>query len=137
MQKPKLTLYRTKSDMIEAKDAGFKDVGYVYNFFENKNIKPNKKLVKNKICFVGRLEKQKDLPRMIEIASKLRQINNNFILDIYGEGSQKDTISRLIKKYHLEKNVFLKGFTQDKNIYANYSIMWMTSSFEGFGLTII
>ena len=44
MQKPKLTLYRTKSDMIEAKDAGFKDVGYVYNFFENKNIKPNKKL---------------------------------------------------------------------------------------------
>lgn len=137
MQKPKLTLYRTKSDMIEAKDAGFKDVGYVYNFFENKNIKPNKKLVKNKICFVGRLEKQKDLPRMIEIASKLKQINNNFILDIYGEGSQKDTISRLIKRYHLEENVFLKGFTQDKNIYANYSIMWMTSSFEGFGLTII
>lgn len=137
MQKPKLMLFRTKSDMLEARKTGFKNVGYIYNFFDNENIVPSKNIIKNKICYVGRLEKQKNLPRMIEIANKLKQINNDYILDIYGEGSQKDVIIKLIKKYNLENNVFLKGFTKDKNIYANYSIMWMTSAFEGFGLTII
>lgn len=137
MQKPKLMLFRTKSDMLEARKAGFKNVGYIYNFFDNDNIIPNKKLIKNKICFVGRLEEQKNLPRMMIIAKELKKVNNNFILDIYGDGSYKDLICKLINEYDLIDNVYLKGFTDNKKIYSEYSLLWMTSNKEGLSLSII
>lgn len=137
MQKPKLMLFRTKNDMREVRRLGYENVGYVYNFFDNVNTKLNKNIIKNKICFVGRLEEAKNLPRMIEIAKELKKVDNDFILDIYGEGSYKELISKLIYDCELQGNVYLKGYTDDKNIYGNYSLMWMTSNKEGLSLSVI
>lgn len=137
MQKPKLMLFRTKNDMREVRRLGFENIGYVYNFFDNVNTKLNKNTIKNKICFVGRLEEAKNLPRMMDIAIELKKYDNDYILDIYGEGSYKELISKLIYEYELQDNVFLKGFTDDKNIYGNYSLMWMTSNKEGLSLSVI
>ena len=125
MQKPKLMLFRTKNDMREVRRLGFENIGYVYNFFDNVNTKLNKNTIKNKICFVGRLEEAKNLPRMMDIAIELKKYDNDYILDIYGEGSYKELISKLIYEYELQDNVFLKGFTDDtlKNImkFMSYS----------------
>ena len=135
MRKPSLTIFRTKFDSDHAPK--YLNPIYIYNFFDNSNIKVNTKLIKNKIIFMGRLEKEKNPLRLIEIANILKTKNNNFILDIYGTGSLEKKIKNKIKEYHLEKNVFLKGFTNNKNIYKNYSLLWLTSIYEGFGLVII
>lgn len=135
MTKPTLSLFRTKDNAVNAPK--FLNCDYVYNFFDNNGIKRNNKLIKNKILYVGRLEKQKNPIRLISLAYELNKINSNFILDIYGVGSLENDIKEKIKELHLEDKVFLKGFTTNKNIYNNYSLLWLASDFEGFGLVII
>lgn len=135
MSKPSLSLFRSKDDsMMVPKKL---NPNYIYNFFDNSNIERSKKLVKNKIVFLGRLNEVKQPIKMIELAYKLSKINKNFTLDIYGDGPLKEEIINKIKELKLEKKVFLKGFTTDKNIYKNYSLLWLTSSVEGLPMVII
>ena len=135
MTKPTLTLFRTKYDADHAPE--YLNPSYVYNFFDNSNIKPAKKLVKNKLCFVARIDDVKDPLRLIRIAKQLSEVNKDFILDIYGNGSLVEQCKEEIKKLNLDKKVFLKGFTKDKNIYAKYSMLVMTSKYEGLPMSII
>ena len=137
MQKPSLILFRTKSDMNKAKEKNMTNVDYIYNFFDNENITKAKDIPLNKLCFVGRLDPQKDLPRMLKNALLLKKYNNDFILDIYGEGQEMASLKEFIKNNNLQNNVYLKGFTNDKEIYKNYSALWMTSKHEGFALVIL
>ena len=135
MTKPTLALFRTKN---HADNAPVKyKTDYIYNFFDNKGITRNNKIIKNKIIYVGRLEKQKNPIRLIKLAYELRKINKNFILDIYGSGSMLNDVKNEIKKLNLESVVFYKGFTTNKNVYKDYSLLWLSSDFEGFGLVII
>jgi len=135
MQRPTTTVFRTKYDSMHAPK--YLNPTYIYNFFDNSNISLNNYIIKNKIIFMGRLEKEKNPLRLIEIAKILKKLNNNFVLDVYGTGSLENEIKKKIVEYKLEKNVFLKGFTTNKNIYKNYSLLWLTSIYEGFGLVII
>lgn len=135
MTKPALTLFRTASDAKKAEN--FMNASYVYNFMDNEGIIPRKQIVKNKICYVGRLNEQKNPLRLIEIARLLKEKYPDFILDIYGTGDYYDKMKEKIVEYQLEDHVFLKGFTSDKNIYKNYSLLWMTSLFEGLSLVMI
>lgn len=135
MTKPKICLFRSKAD---AKKAQKKiNPSYIYNFFDNKKIVRSEKLIKNKIVFIGRLHDVKQPLKLIEMAYELKKINKNFILDIYGEGPLKEEIKKKIKKLKLENNVFLKGFIDNKNIYKEYSLLWLTSKSEGLPMVII
>lgn len=138
MQNPSITLFRTKADSKKASE--LMNSNYMYNFFDNSNlgeikidhIKRNKKII-----FIGRLMPQKNLLKMLECAKELKKYHPDFILDIYGEGPMKALLIEKIEKYNLQNNVTLKGFCNDKNIYSNYSIQWLTSDVEGFPLVII
>lgn len=61
----------------------------------------------------------------------------NFTLDMYGNGILVNDIRRLIEENDLNENVHLCGFCNDKNIFDDYSLLWMTSNFEGMSMTII
>lgn len=135
MTKPSLSLFRSKADSEKAKKS--LNPNYIYNFFDNSNITKNENLIKNKIVFLGRLHDVKQPKKLIELAYKLKKQNKNFILDIYGQGPLKEEIEKLILKYKLQNNVFLKGFTNNKNIYKNYSLLWLTSKMEGLPMVII
>ena len=135
MTRPTLTLFRTKYDSIKAPT--YLNPSYIYNFFDNDNIKPSKKLIKNKLCFVGRIEDVKDPLRLIDIANELAKINKKFTLDIYGSGSLIKNCKKRINELNLENIIFLKGFTNNKNIYSKYSILLMTSKYEGLPMSII
>lgn len=135
MTRPKLSLFRSK---IDSKKAPNKiNPNYIYNFFDNDKIKPPKKIIKNKIVFLGRLSEVKQPLKLVEYAYELRKINKDFTLDIYGEGNLKKEIEEKIKAYNLEDTVFLKGFTNDKNVYSKYSLLWLTSKTEGLPMVII
>lgn len=139
MTKPKLMLFRSQSDAKKARDLSNYNASYIYNFYDNKDIKLNTPLAerKNKIIYLGRLEAQKDPDKLLRVASYLKKINDTFILDIYGTGSMKEHIERKIRELNLENNVYMKGFITDKNIYQKYSSLIITSKDEGFPLTII
>lgn len=137
MAKPNLILFRSK---IDAKKASAKfPASYIYNFFDNSVIDKNYDLNdnQNKIIFIGRLEKEKNPLRMLEVAKQLKGYVNDFEIDIYGTGSMKECVQKEIISLGLEKNVIFKGFTTNKSIYQNYSLLLLTSNVEGFPLTII
>lgn len=85
-----------------------------------------------KIVAVGRLNKQKNFPMLINSFKKFSKIHPEYILEIYGEGVLKNELMSLILKYGLEDKIFLKGFC--KNVHekiSTASMFVMTSNFEG------
>ena len=61
----------------------------------------------------------------------------DFTLDIYGDGELRDEVEKAIESAGLNDCVRLRGFTSDKEVYRRYSLLWMTSACEGFGLALI
>ena len=89
---------------------------------------------------VGRLQPQKNQELLVEAFAEMlkRTGNNKATLTIYGKaeaGSQEteEKIRALIRKYHLEKQVFLPGWVKDIEIkYARADAFVFGSNYEGF-----
>lgn len=139
MSKPYFTVFRTKSDM--EKSSKYFNSTYSYNFINkelfNDTVSIGEKTRKHKIIYMGRFGKEKNLPKMIECAKQLKKQIPDFTLDMYGTGVLVDDIAKLIEENDLSENVHLCGFCNDKNIFDNYSLLWLTSDFEGMSMTII
>ena len=88
---------------------------------------------------VGRFSYQhKGFDLLIEAFHLFSQKNQEWKLDIVGEGMEEDLYRSLIKKYHLEDRVTIHPFTN--NIQAYYSkaqVYVLSSRWEGFGLVIV
>lgn len=138
MSKPSLILFRTQRDMLKA--SSYYNSGYIYNFLYN-NYSQKKKIGEKsrqrKILFMGRLEDAKDPMRLLRNAKELKKRVGDFQLDIYGSGSMKEEMNNYIKANGLSNCVCLKGFTDNKEVYNDYSLLWMTSKYEGFPVVTI
>ena len=89
------------------------------------------------IITVGRLEYQKGYDNLIDIFAKIHQKHPEWILNIYGKGSLKESLSGQIKRLGLENTVFLRGITNNINqVLRNSSFFIMSSHFEGFGMVL-
>lgn len=82
---------------------------------------------------VGRLEKVKNFELMINSFYDVAKEYPDSVLDIYGSGTEKDNLESLINILGMNKNIYIKDFT-DKidNLYNNYSYFLTTSLYEGF-----
>lgn len=139
MSKPYITVFRTKADMEKASQ--YFNSTYSYNFINkelfNDTVSIGEEKRKHKIIYMGRFVKEKNLSKMMECAKHLKKQIPDFTLDMYGTGVLVDDIARLIEENDLSENVHLCGFCNDKNIFDNYSLLWLTSDFEGMSMTII
>ena len=99
----------------------------------------DKNFQKNNIIMVGRLTKQKNFEMFIKASEYLYKNNLlKFNTYIFGSGEDKEKLEQLIKKYHLEKNIFLMG--SKKNIHKYYSLsklFILTSLWEDPGFVLI
>ena len=87
-----------------------------------------------KLITVGALKKQKNHKYLLE-AFKLID-NKKFQLDIYGEGSLQKELEFEIKKHNL--NIRLKGEVKNiQNIITQYDLYVMSSTYEGFSLSVL
>ena len=87
-----------------------------------------------KIISIGRLSLyQKNQGMIIEVVKKLNKQGISVLVDIYGDGPDKDKLSNMIKDNGLEKQIHLMGNSKDiLNIEVQYDLFLMTSFFEGF-----
>lgn len=102
------------------------------------NFQKVSKLENKKIISVGRLEEQKGYDILIDVWNIVSKKYPNWILEIYGDGSEKEKLQNKINRFGLEKSFLLKGAV--KNIQEKYlesSIYVMSSRYEGFGMVLI
>lgn len=96
------------------------------------------KLEQKKVISVGRLTYQKGYDILLKVWKKVVLKYPNWILEIYGEGEEKDKLEKYIKENNLEKNIYLKGV--EKNIREKYleaSFYIMSSRFEGMPMVLL
>ena len=87
------------------------------------------------ISAIGRLDKIKGYDILIEECSKLQF---DFILQIVGNGPEKEKLASLIQKYNLNGKVILLGFKENiPEIMNNSDLIVISSHSEGFSLTMI
>ena len=73
-----------------------------------------KATLNNKIFIAaGRYDKQKGFDLLIKSFKIFSNYDDEWILNIFGEGKERRKLQRLIDKYNLNDRVFLKGFTKN------------------------
>lgn len=134
---PALVLFRTQTDA--RKGSSRFPSGYLYNFVKDrrKSAQPDFAKRKNRILFMGRLSNEKNPLMVLDAAERLRGEIPSVVIDVYGDGPLFATMEREIKSRGLCDSVTLKGFVDDKVIYDDYSLLWVTSKYEGLPLAIV
>ncbi len=91
-----------------------------------------------KIISVGRLTNQKNFLTLVDIAKIILDEHKDWEWHIYGSGEEETILKKKIFENNLNNRLILKG--HENNIYSKYceySIMCMTSFYEGFPMTLI
>tara|TARA_R110002049_G_scaffold247805_1_gene422335 strand:- start:2244 stop:2993 length:750 start_codon:yes stop_codon:yes gene_type:complete len=123
---------------------GFKNVKYLYNPIDLKDIKikaskPNEDLDYKYILYFGRLEEEsKNLTLLIKSykSSDLKQ--NKVKLIIMGKGEDYDYLNNLVKELDLEDDVIFKSYHPNPFPYISNALFTVLSSrYEGFPMSII
>lgn len=112
---------------------------YIPNFIENfSNKKSN--LQNKQLISVGRLENIKGFSDLIDIFNIFQKTHPNWILNIIGDGSEKQNLQNKINELNLQNKIFLCGTKLSDELekeYLNSSIYLMTSFSESFGLVLV
>lgn len=93
---------------------------------------------RSRILCAGRLNKEKRFNMVIEAFAMIADKCPKWRVDIYGEGSEKDELLRLIQQFQLSDRVFVNNPTVD--IFKEYQesdFFVLSSEYEGFGLVLI
>lgn len=100
--------------------------------------KEQSKCTEKRIISVGRLTEQKGYERLIEAWSKIANKYPDWVVDVYGEGEQKEWLKKLIIDYNIGDSFTIYPPTsniQDK--YLESSIYVMSSRFEGLPIVLL
>ena len=103
--------------------------------FTTRNIS---KQVKKRVITAGRQEYEKGFDRIIDIFNDTEIKNSEWVLDIYGEGSEMKNLKNKIKKYDLEDKVRILPFSNriDEE-FLESSIYVLPSRTEAFPMVLL
>ncbi len=108
------------------------------NAINNDMVFSSRKKIEKKIVTVARLEKQKNYPLLISAFSIFNKKHPEYVLEIYGQGSQEKMIKELIKKHNLVDKVRLMGFVEDVHSHiSNAECFVLSSDYEGMPNALI
>ena len=90
------------------------------------------------VVMVGRLDPIKNCGAAVRAFKTVAERHPDWVLKIYGGGSEKQLIEKLVNDMGLQDNVLVMGYSSDvKDVYCNSSISVMTSRSEGFPMSMI
>ncbi len=99
--------------------------------------KENYEFHHNTLITACRLEAQKNPMMLVKIAKALKDMNFNYIFNIYGSGTYKKQMEEYIKEHDLTNVHIISGITDLEPCYLNSDLYIITSLFEGFTLSVI
>ena len=93
---------------------------------------------KKQIVNFCRLEKQKNLPLLIDAFEEFYQRHSDYTLVIYGDGKERDSLEKYIKTKGLETVIMLHPAVQDIHDRIKDAMMFVSSSdYEGLSNSMI
>lgn len=93
---------------------------------------------KHEIVNFCRLNKQKNIPLLIDAFELLQREYPDYKLRIYGRGEEKDNLISYIKEKELESSVFLEDFASDiHERIVDAAMFTFTSDYEGLSNSMI
>lgn len=114
-------------------------VDYIYNWIEESLIsKEPYDISSKKIMSVGRLDKEKGLEFLVQVAKKVLPSHPEWEWHVYGDGPMFDEIKNMVKENQLDRQLILKG--NDLNVkgkYRQYGLFALTSYREGLPLVLL
>lgn len=123
----------------EDKENNWKNNSKIINIPNPLTVAPSvlSSLNNNKVIAVGRLEHQKNFQSLINAYKLIASKYKDWSLEIWGEGSLKEDLQKLIENLELKDYVKLKGGSLDTSkVYCNADILALTSLYEGWGLVL-
>lgn len=91
-----------------------------------------------KILAIGRLEHQKNFALLIEAFAISKVYIDGWSLTIVGEGTEYNTLNRLIEEKSMQSFIFIKKYTKKiEEYYSNAGLFTMTSRFEAFPMVLL
>lgn len=90
----------------------------------------------NLALFVGRIDENKSVSRIIDVWNMLKSCNSEWTLRIIGDGAQLQNVKRKVSTYKL-CNVEFLGFQDPLTSYKKAKILFLTSDFEGVPLVVM
>lgn len=92
----------------------------------------------NIIMTACRLESQKNIPLLIEAFALFHKKNPKYILKIFGEGSLKKLLQKMVKEYDLEESIVFSGFSKEIMFEMTKAKMYVsTSNYEGISNSML
>lgn len=89
---------------------------------------------------VGRLSKEKGYSDLISVFEIIHRKNRKAVLNIIGDGDERESLENLAKEKKLTDNVVFHGFRNKEYVYSELnksSVFLMTSYTESFGLVLL
>lgn len=132
-----IVLYQHDAQSYHSYDSAFTPF-YIYNPL---TLQPGKVSDGHSRRFlaIGRFSHlHKGFDLLIEAFHLFAQSNNDWCLDIVGEGAEHDLYQSLIGKYHLEERVFIHPFTNNiQTYYSRAQVYVLSSRWEGMPLVLV
>lgn len=92
---------------------------------------------KNLAITLSRLESVKQIDKIIKAFTHVVASNKNAILEVWGDGDERDNLKALVKKNKLDNNVKFMGFSTSPHRQLSRATVFLSmSSAEGFGVSI-
>lgn len=92
---------------------------------------------RNVVISVGSLNKRKGYDRLLKIWEKVEEKNDEFILEIYGDGEEKSNLIEQVKSMKLKNVRFMGNTSEIQNKLLKSKIFVMTSRKEGFPMVLL
>lgn len=87
---------------------------------------------------VGRLSEPKNHPFLLDVFSELKQLNQNVVLVIVGDGPDRDLVKQRIEELGVGDSVIMLGMRQDvSSILQAFDCFLMPSKWEGFPVALL
>lgn len=131
---------KANAERFERETEGLIPSTYCYNLIDERKVKEMAKMPieipkTNEIIFiaVGRLEANKGILRLIEVAGKLKQNGYRFRIWLVGDGEQKEILKKRTAELHLEEIVSFLGAQANPHAYtARADVLVCASYSEGY-----
>lgn len=90
----------------------------------------------NIILCVSRLAREKCVDKMIYMWNEISKELQDWRFVIIGDGPEKSKLESIVNKCKIQRVDFI-GFANPDSYYKKAKIFWMTSKYEGWGMTLI